>query len=85
MQRFFFNLSDGSVERDDVGMELTNIAAARVEAVRYTGEVLRGRPDMVSASREVRVEVTNERGLLLFTVIVIGINAPAMDGSSMVL
>jgi len=41
MPRYYFNLKDGRESLDDVGSEFPDIHAARREAVRYSGEVLR--------------------------------------------
>ena len=41
MPRYYFNLKDGRESLDDVGSEFPDIHAARREAVRYSGDVLR--------------------------------------------
>jgi len=85
MQRFFFNLIGSSADNDDTGVELAGVASARVEAVRYAGQVIRDRPSMVWTSPDVRVEVTDSGRRLLSTIIIMGIDAPAPDGSSMII
>jgi hypothetical protein len=41
MQRYYFHLNDGHESLDDLGSEFPDIQAARREAVKYSGEVLR--------------------------------------------
>jgi hypothetical protein len=41
MPRYYFNLKDGREELDNVGVELAGIDAARIQAVIFSGEVLR--------------------------------------------
>ena len=75
--RYFFNERNGDLRVDNDGLEFNSINEARVEAVRYAGEVLRDHPTLVWTGDDFRVEVTDERRLLLFTVIVVGVDAPA--------
>ena len=76
----FFNLA-GAVHDPDVdGMEMASLGEARVQAARYMGEVIRDRPGLVWAGEEVRVEVTDAWQLVLFTIIAVGIDAPAAAG-----
>jgi len=41
MQRYYFHLKDGRLSLDEEGTEFPDIQAARREAIRYSGEVLR--------------------------------------------
>jgi hypothetical protein len=41
MPRYYFHLKDGRLSLDDYGIDLPDLGAARKEAVRYSGEVLR--------------------------------------------
>ena len=79
--RYFFNQVDGRRKDDDEGLEFADMSQARVEAVRYSGEVIRDHPTLVWAGDDFRVEVTNEDHLLLFTVIIVGVDAPAAKGA----
>ena len=74
--RYFFHTADGSRERDVVGVELADLPDARRQAVAFLGECMRDNPNILE-DHDFRVEVTDIRGLLLFTVITIAINAPA--------
>jgi hypothetical protein len=75
--RFFFNQIDGEHKPDDEGLEFPSLDEARTEAVRYAGKVLCDQPGVVWQGDDFRVEVTDENQLLLFTVIVVGVDAPA--------
>ena len=72
----FFNLAGAVHDPDVEGMEMASIADARLEAVRYIAEVIRDRPNIVWLGEEIRVEVTDKRRLVLFTVIVLGVDSP---------
>ena len=74
---YFFNLAGAIYDPAVEGIELPSLKAARLEAVRYIAEIIRDRPDVVWAGEEVRVEVTDAQQLVLFTVIVFGVDAAA--------
>ena len=76
MARFFFGLADGTHSPDLEGTELQDITAARLEAVRFASEVLRERPELPWFGHDFRVEVTDADKNLLFTVIILAIDAP---------
>lgn len=59
-------------------MEVATIEEARIKAARYLGEVIRDRPGMVWAGGEVRIEVTDEKQVLIFTVAAFGMDAPSI-------
>jgi Domain of unknown function (DUF6894) len=44
MPRYYFHLKDGQVLHDDHGLELPDIAAAKNEALRASGDLIRGGP-----------------------------------------
>jgi hypothetical protein len=75
--RFFFNLAGAVHNPDNEGIELASITEARTLAVQSAAELIRDRPEVVWKGEEFRVEVTDSNALVLFTVIVIGVNAPA--------
>lgn len=77
MPRYFFNEMGGTYKKDDDGLEFASLADARLEAVRYLGEVLRDQPDVVWAGEDFRVEVTDANEFVMFTAMVVGIDAPA--------
>ena len=59
MPRYFFDVRDGSVTRDDVGLEFDSIDAARSEAARALAEMAR---DVLPGAyaRELTIEVRDE-------------------------
>lgn len=74
--RYFFNIAGAVYDPDVVGTELPDLASARLEAVKYSAETLRDRPNVVWLGEEFRVEVTDKDQLVLFTVITLGIDGP---------
>lgn len=78
MPRFFFHLTDGTIERDQDGTELETLAEARIQAAIFAGGALREDPKHVWKGQELRVEVTDEAGDLLFTVITLAIDSPKL-------
>lgn len=80
MPRFFFHTADGSRDRDTTGTELPDATAARVAAIRYAGDLLSDQPDVLWDGRDFRVEVTDEKSDLLFTIITLAVDAPAAEG-----
>lgn len=77
MPRYFFKTEDGQVHRDQDGTELSGLSAARVHAIRYAGDVMSNEPDVLWDGNEFHVEVSDEKGALLFTIICHAQNAPA--------
>ena len=75
--RYFFSQAGAVQDVDHDGVELDSTSAARVCAVEYASETLSERPEIIWQGDEFRVEVTDQSGLILFTVIVLGIDAPA--------
>ena len=74
MPRFNFDLTDGTRERDS--LELADLQEARLHAARHACTVLHEEPARLRDS-DVRVEVSDQTGLLLFTLIVIGMDSSA--------
>lgn len=82
MPLFFFNEAGAVYDPDVEGIELASLSDARIQAVKYAAETLRDRPEIVWIGDEYRVEVTDERSLILFTFIALGIDAPVSKGRS---
>lgn len=79
MPRYHFNSADGSREPDREGTELPDEASARTEAIKFAGEVLKHAPEQLWESGQWRVEVTDDNGALLFTVITLTVDAARPD------
>lgn len=80
MPRYHFNIYDGSSQLDLEGIELSGIRAAREEAVRLAGELLRDGYEGISEADDWRMEVTDDRGLILFRLDFTMMDASAVSG-----
>lgn len=78
MPRYYFGSVDGHREPDPEGLDLPDLDAARAMAARYTGDVLKSDPAQVWHNGQWRVEVTDDAGILLFTLLTLAIDAPAL-------
>jgi hypothetical protein len=76
----FFNVVGSIYDPDRKGVEMPTISAARIHAAKYVAEIIRDQPEAVWTGDEVRVEVTDLRQLVLFTIIVFGVDAAASQG-----
>ena len=79
MSRYFFHVEDGVFTRDRDGMELLDDAAAKVEAVRRTGECLAARPQEFWETQRWRILIAPEDKPALF-----GIEVTPVDGRYLV-
>lgn len=69
MDRYFFHITDGPTIVDDVGTELPDLNAVRVEALDVSGDLLRGfgnGPAFWSGA-DWRLDVTDEAGQPVLT------------------
>jgi hypothetical protein len=76
----FFNVAGAIYDPDVKGVEVPTIGEARVLAAQHLAELIRDQPTVVWAGEEIRVEVTDETKLVLFTIIALGIDAAAGAG-----
>ena len=76
MKTYHFHCVDGARIPDEEGISLPNDQAAQLEAVRFSGEVLQSEPALIWEKGQWRVEVTDEDGMLLWTVITLAVDAP---------
>ena len=76
MPRFFFTLHDHFYESDEVGVELPDRTAARIESIRFAGEVMRDQPHLLDSSQMVKVCVTDANGAAAFRLEIRAIDAP---------
>lgn len=79
MPHYYFHTADGRRDRDRQGAELADHRAARKQAIRFAGAILDSEPEVLWDGRDFRVEVTDEAGQLLFTVITLAVDAPASE------
>jgi hypothetical protein len=64
--RFHFNVRDGTNIPDPDGTELPDLKSARKEAVKLAGRLLLDEPDSFWEGSDWHVEVTDDRGVILF-------------------
>ena len=62
MNRYFFHIHNGSERPDTEGTDLAGMGQVRSEAVRLTGEILRGMGDRFWRHPEWTLTVTDETG-----------------------
>jgi hypothetical protein len=79
MARYFFHTEDGVCYPDEQGTELPDLDAARAMAIRTLGEILRDVPKIFEADMSLRLVVTDERQLALFSLEVIGSEGPPLS------
>lgn len=66
MPRYFFDIEDVELRRDEEGEELEGLNAARIAAVTLSGELLRSFPDRFWSVGQWQCSCRDERGLVLF-------------------
>ena len=67
MPLYFFDIVDGEDLPDLNGSQHPDLTAARVEAIRYSGEVLREMPERFWNAEEWTMTVSDETRATLFT------------------
>ncbi len=77
MPRFHFHTYDQNEVLDEDGFELVDIEAARKAAMIYASEVLKELAEEIYTT-DLRVTVTNEAGLMLWDILVVATEAPAI-------
>jgi len=77
MARYYFHSEDGRNYPDEEGTELPSLEAARIEAVRVLGDILKEDPDEVLSNGALRVTVTDDAGLIYFALDVSATDAAA--------
>ncbi|HEY8571366.1 DUF6894 family protein [Phenylobacterium sp.] len=75
MPRYHFNLEDGESVLDPEGTELPNLTVARSEAVRMAGRLLEDNPASIWAQGDWRMVVTDDAGVVLFTLSIAAMEA----------
>ena len=78
MPRYFFHVHDGSDFPDLQGTTLEDDNAARIEAVRFSGALLRQGAENFWNGQEWSMRVTDEEDLTLFELMFTATCSPAM-------
>ncbi|WP_102957676.1 DUF6894 family protein [Mangrovicella endophytica] len=67
MTRYFFNLTDGTRDTDDVGTDLDDDQSARLMAIQFAGELMQNEPRLLDHGR-LSVDVSDQSGATVFIV-----------------
>lgn len=78
MPRFFFHAHDGTTVLDEEGTVLPDLEAARKLAVRFAGDLLRDLGRDLEDGEDWKIDVADEHGLILFTILLAALDAPAV-------
>ncbi|MHB2207113.1 DUF6894 family protein [Methylobacterium sp. CM6257] len=78
MPRFHFHVHDGHSELDTEGAELSDRQAARLEAIRLVGDILKHDAHRIALGEDWRIEVTDHSGLVLFQMTFLVVESPVM-------
>lgn len=78
MPRFYFNVHDGVNKLDKKGTVLPDRQAARIEAVRLAGDILKHEAHRVGLYEDWRIEVTDQTGVILFQMTFQAVEAPVL-------
>jgi uncharacterized protein DUF6894 len=79
--RYFF-YTNAETQGDHEGMEFESLSAAKCEAVRFAGRLICDGAEHFWDTNDFEMTVTNEAGLILFTMRFVGTEAPAIRASS---
>jgi hypothetical protein len=85
MPRFYFDISSGGAiadVTDEEGEELEGLNAARITAVRLSGEILKSYPDRFWSVGQWNCTVRDENGLILFVLHFYAQDAAVLGGST---
>jgi hypothetical protein len=78
MPRYFFNVVEDNHKIDVIGAEYPDAETARMEAVRFAADLLKAEPERVWKGAELRIEAADTWETLLFTIIIVGVDAEAL-------
>ena len=79
MPIYHFNVEDGATYPDLTGTELPDLVAARLDAIRRCGDLLRDNSDSFWGGHHWKLIVTDASGLILFTLNFLAVSSPATD------
>ena len=69
MERYFFDITDGTREEDLIGSVFLSLEEARTQAIMFAGELLRDHSHMIWDGHDLKVEVSNGARVPLFAVV----------------
>jgi hypothetical protein len=84
MPRFYFhtNLPSERNVQDDEGCDYASVHDAKCEAVVYAGQLLKDTGEHFWDTGDFELTVTDDKGLVLFAMRVVGIEAPAIRSAN---
>lgn len=71
-------MHDGTTVIDETGTVLPDLATARKLATRFAGDLLRELKQEFSNGEDWKLEVTDEHGLILFTLLFVSLDPPSL-------
>ena len=80
LARYFFNVSDGDALSSPHCVDLSSIQDARREAAKMACAAISENSDRFWRTREWQLTVTDDRGLSLFSLLILAADAPAARG-----
>ncbi|MBB5710821.1 DUF6894 family protein [Sphingomonas xinjiangensis] len=78
MPRFHFRVLSGSQEHLADWWELPDVPDMKACAFRLAGDLIRDLPGSGSCDLDMEMNVTNDAGLVLFTITMVALEAPAI-------
>ena len=70
LPKYLFQVSGGNHVLDTEGRELPDPSAARIQGIKLAGELLKAMPTLLYETAELKIDVTDEDGRVLFKVLV---------------
>lgn len=80
MARYFFHVQRDGLVLDEHGTEFSSALEARDAAARFAGDLLRETPSQIFDQGHLAVAMADESGQVLFSVLVLGNDVPAIEG-----
>ena len=77
MPRYFFNVENDGLSAEETGSEFPDLATAKCEAVKFAGTFVCHEADIFWERREWRLNVSDHNGAPLFSIRVLGEDAPS--------
>ena len=77
MPKYHFNIADGHSPHDSEGIEVESLAVAKCEAIRMAGRIICDAAASFWDRAEWTMTVTDDTGLTMFTLQIVGTEAPA--------
>ncbi len=80
VSRYFFNITNGEAAPYPQCLDLSSIREVRREASKMACRAITDNPDAIWKTGEWQLTVTDDRGLNLFSLLILAIDAPVSRG-----